>query len=213
MVGFTRVQEQGQPLLRQLRDATHFRVLRAREGLAESRRDGSLSQLPAANTRVLAVTLVAAAVVTIAVMMPRWQAGADQRARAAAGAVTLPGATAGNDTLVGMDGDDLVRAGGGADMVLGGAGADNIHGGTGNDTIAGGSGNDTLYADAGRDVLFGGAGNDQLHASALDQGDRLVCGPGNDVAHVSRINGVVADATIGCERIVITDYTVRHRSR
>ena len=61
---------------------------------------------------------------------------------------------AGNDTLVGGTGDDVLEAG------------ENYNGpDNGNDTLDGNGGNDVLYADPGADQLHGGPGNDLLVSS------------------------------------------------
>ena len=64
---------------------------------------------------------------------------------------------AGNDTLVGGAGDDVLEAG------------ENYNGpDNGNDTLIGNGGNDVLYADPGADNLNGGPGNDLLVSSVAD---------------------------------------------
>jgi len=49
---------------------------------------------------------------------------------------------------------------GGADYAYGGAGDDTVDGGDGNDLIAGNAGDDRLYGKDGNDVLIGGTGAD-----------------------------------------------------
>lgn len=71
-----------------------------------------------------------------------------------------PGATNGNDTLVGMAGPDFLR------------------GFAGNDFIAGWGGGDLIYGDGGKDLLVGGGGNNLLDGGSGD--DFLVGGPGRD---------------------------------
>jgi Ca2+-binding RTX toxin-like protein len=86
----------------------------------------------------------------------------------------LPGATNGNDFLVGTDdndtlsglgGDDTLYGQGGNDVLDGGVGNDNLYGGTGNDTLSGGAGYDNLQGDVGNDTyLFGtGSGQDYVY--------------------------------------------------
>ncbi|MGZ0166586.1 MAG: hypothetical protein ACKVII_21895, partial [Planctomycetales bacterium] len=86
------------------------------------------------------------------------------------GPVTIIG-SAGNDSLTGGSGDDLIFAGAGSDDVSGGAGndlifagigADVVSGGEGDDLISGGKGNDTLSGDGGDDAIFGGVGKDLI---------------------------------------------------
>ncbi len=129
-------------------------------------------------------------------------------ARLASSAVNLQG-NAGNDTLWGGSGadviygganNDVLYGGGGNDIVQGDAGNDVMYGGTGDDSILGVSGNDTGYGEDGNDYMvagsegvafYGGAGNDTLSggyaASTLDGGD------GNDLitgyAGADRIDG------------------------
>jgi hypothetical protein len=51
----------------------------------------------------------------------------------------------------------------------------------------GGFGPDSMWAGSGADRQFGGPGDDVLHALADDdQVDALDCGPGNDVAWLSK---------------------------
>ena len=79
---------------------------------------------------------------------------------------------AGNNTLFGTDGDDLIYGyagndklygGDGNDIIYGGDGNDELHGGNGNDILYGGNGNDKLYGGAGDDILIGGKGNNTLY--------------------------------------------------
>lgn len=64
---------------------------------------------------------------------------------------------AGNNILVGTDGDDTLN---------GHAGNDDLTGGAGNDTLLGGDGSDSLNLDAGNDILDGGTGVDWVRASS-----------------------------------------------
>jgi uncharacterized delta-60 repeat protein len=61
-------------------------------------------------------------------------------------------------------GNDSILGGGGADVLLGNAGNDTIFGGGGADTLRGDDGNDYLNGGAGADRVFGDAGNDQIFA-------------------------------------------------
>ncbi|WP_323782267.1 calcium-binding protein [Leisingera sp.] len=76
---------------------------------------------------------------------------------------------AGNDSLSGLSGGDLLLGEGGSDRLLGGAGRD---------TLNGGDGDDALLGDSGRDQLIGGNGNDLLNGGR--HGDRLLGEGGND---------------------------------
>jgi hypothetical protein len=70
--------------------------------------------------------------------------------------------TAGDDSITGTRGRDVIVALGGAESVRGGDGSDTIEGGGGNDWIDGGAGSDDLLGGAGDDTLDGGADNDGL---------------------------------------------------
>ncbi len=82
-------------------------------------------------------------------------------------------------TLIGGDGDDLLRGGRLASSLDGGAGNDRLVGGASNDQLDGGSGDDTLSGDAGRDDLVGGLGNDVIDGG--DGKDTLSGGSGDDL--------------------------------
>src|SRR6266850_2432278 len=70
--------------------------------------------------------------------------------------------TAGNDTIIGGDEDDLIQGLGGLDFLQGGRGDDAVLGGDGNDTIGGNDGNDWLRGGAGNDTVTGNAGQDEF---------------------------------------------------
>jgi Ca2+-binding RTX toxin-like protein len=97
---------------------------------------------------------------------------------------------AGNDTLQGADGDDVLEAGENYNS------PDN-----GNDNLLGGAGNDVLYADPGADNLDGGIGDDLLVSSVVVcQGHTLDGGAGIDTVSYGRSNApmrVQLDATGG----------------
>ena len=65
-------------------------------------------------------------------------------------------------TLVGLSGDDVIKAGTGDDILEGGAGNDTLDGAAGNDTLDGGAGVDKLIGGAGDDTLDGGDNEDAL---------------------------------------------------
>jgi len=65
--------------------------------------------------------------------------------------VFIPFGTAGSDSMVGSDYNNLL---------VGLAGDDTLSGGAGNDTMDGGDGNDSLIGGTGKDVMTGGAGDD-----------------------------------------------------
>ncbi len=109
---------------------------------------------------------------------------------------------AGDDSITGGGGDDLVYAGdgsdsvtggGGADLIYGGAGADTLTGGTGNDTLYGGDGDDSLSGEAGDDALFGGEGSDQIDGGTGN--DTIEGGAGNDSITGGSGNDTIAGGT------------------
>ncbi len=116
----------------------------------------------------------------------------------ASAGVTGGAATAGNDEILGLDGNDTLSGGAGDDVILGGTGADALSGEGGNDTLwgndgadilLGGEGDDSLYGaadqyngtDTSSNTLFGGTGNDTLIGSRGD--DTLYGEDGNDSLH------------------------------
>ena len=103
----------------------------------------------------------------------------------------------GNDTVVGGEGDNLLKLGAGNDTAVTSYGNDTASGGAGNDTMDlgngnnvgyGGAGNDVIttglygqlfaYGGAGRDFLLGGSQNDQFYGE--EGRDRLYGGAGSD---------------------------------
>lgn len=87
---------------------------------------------------------------------------------------------AGDDTIEGGSGQDVIFGQGGDDSLLGGQGDDDIDGGEGDDTLEGGQGQDELIGGAGADFLSGGTGDDTLDGGAGE--DVLQLGPDNDRA-------------------------------
>ena len=71
---------------------------------------------------------------------------------------TINGST-GDNRLFGENGDDIISASSGHDVIYGGAGLDKISGSTGNNLMFGEAGNDTI---SGAGVLVGGLDNDTL---------------------------------------------------
>ncbi|WP_374394641.1 Hint domain-containing protein [Tabrizicola sp.] len=105
-----------------------------------------------------------------------------------------------NDTVSGNDGDDLVRGDAGNDLLYGGAGNDTLYGDAGNDRVFGDAGNDLAYGgdnndtvdgDAGNDTLYGDAGDDALYGGA--DNDRLYGGADNDTL----VGGAGSDLVFG----------------
>jgi Ca2+-binding RTX toxin-like protein len=93
-----------------------------------------------------------------------------------AGAHVRINGNAGNDELVGGNGDDVLEAG------------ENYNGpDNGNDVLIGNGGSDVLYADPGADKLQGGPGNDLLVNSVVTcQGHTFDGGPGEDTVSYAR---------------------------
>lgn len=98
---------------------------------------------------------------------------------------------AGDDTIEGGSGQDLIFGQGGDDVLDGGDGDDSVEGGEGNDALEGGQGQDTLEGGDGRDTLSGGQGDDRLFGGAgedfivLDSdNDRAEGGAGSDLFSV-----------------------------
>lgn len=95
--------------------------------------------------------------------------------------------TAGNDVLIGKNGNNLIQGFGGDDIIIGGKGSDCLIGGDGNDIIIGGRGNDNMQGDNGDDILIGGQGN-----NAIDGG------PGFDIC----VGGKGQNIITNCETIL-----------
>jgi Ca2+-binding RTX toxin-like protein len=88
--------------------------------------------------------------------------------------------TIANETLYGMNGNDVITGNGGTQ--------DNLYGGDGDDTLTTSEGNDTLYGENGNDILTSGAGNDYLDGgdgndtlTSLEGNNNLIGGNGNDI--------------------------------
>ena len=86
--------------------------------------------------------------------------------------------TAGDETLVGTPGNDLIVCGGGRDRVEARGGSDVVRCGSGENLIDGAAGDDRVFGGSGRDVIAGGPGDDELFGGSGY--DRLVGGPGDD---------------------------------
>lgn len=85
----------------------------------------------------------------------------------------------GNDVIKGRAGDDTICGGDGTDSIRGGAGADHIYGNSGDDDLSGNGGNDELRGGSGNDSMSGGYGNDLLSGGA--GADAMWGSPGRDV--------------------------------
>ena len=85
---------------------------------------------------------------------------------------------AGDDLILGRDGDDRLEGWGGNDPIFGGRGNDIIDGGSDRDLIQGGLGDDLLFGSAGNDYVRGDGGKDILIGG--DDRDYLGGGDGDD---------------------------------
>lgn len=90
-------------------------------------------------------------------------------------------------TIVGTEGDDVLKGTSGGDVIMGLAGNDTILGGNEADVICGGAGDDRIEGGTGADVLLGGFGNDWLLGGNGD--DELIGGPGVDRLEQGRGGG------------------------
>jgi Ca2+-binding RTX toxin-like protein len=91
-------------------------------------------------------------------------------------------------TIVGTDGDDVIRGTPGRDVIWGGDGDDTIYGNLGNDLICGGPGSDLIHGGRGNDVADGGAGNGDRVMG--DLGDDKVLGGAGDYDEVAGDLGI-----------------------
>ena len=122
---------------------------------------------------------------------------------------------AGDDTIGGYIGDDVLEGMAGQDTLHGDLGHDRLDGGLGDDTLYGDEGEDLCFGGAGDDLLFGGEGADTLGGATGNDwlyggtdADVLTGGLGRDTFHLGdprqpgRPAPVIAPDTI-------TDFTVR----
>jgi serralysin len=91
-------------------------------------------------------------------------------------------AGAGNDSIDGGGGDDVLFGEAGSDVLTGGGGNDMLHGGAGADVLIGGGGNDILEGHGGADIFVFGAGDGIDRINNFDLLDDLI-----------RFDAVVAD--------------------
>ncbi|AJA08080.1 heme peroxidase [Sphingopyxis fribergensis] len=122
---------------------------------------------------------------------------------------TLTG-TAGNDTLKGGSGEDVIGGLGGDDALTGGSGDDTLAGGEGDDALGGGSGDDLLAGGDGDDVLGGGSGDDRLDGG--DGDDVMTGGSGDDVFVFGEGDDRVTDFQLGEDSIDLSGLGVTAQS-
>lgn len=122
---------------------------------------------------------------------------------------------AGNDTINGDDGNDVIYGGAGNDLIEGGEGLDVIFGGAGNDILSGGFKKDTVNGGAGDDIFRvwgntwlentnGDSGNDTLDFSGHTMNTgftlNLETRAGAFVGNVDGVNGQMTVASM--ERVI-----------
>ncbi|MGI0082447.1 MAG: HYR domain-containing protein, partial [Nitrosopumilaceae archaeon] len=83
-------------------------------------------------------------------------------------------ALAGNDIIMGGQGDDCIICGDVDDILFGDDGIDTIYAGNGNDIIKGGIGDDTLYGNLGLDVIDGGYDHDTCYVGEDPSNDAVI---------------------------------------
>ena len=106
----------------------------------------------------------------------------------------------GRNAVWGVNGNDTILGGADRDVISGGSGRDVIFGGAGDDVIEGGEDGDVIVGGFGRDRLLGGGGNDTIRAG--EGRDTLTGGTGADVFVFVRAEEIGA----GVSRDVITDF-------
>jgi Ca2+-binding RTX toxin-like protein len=107
---------------------------------------------------------------------------------------------AGDDTVTGSDGPDLILGGDGNDVLSGGGGDDRVVGDRGSDALNGGAGDDTLVWNNGdgSDVINGDAGRDDVEVNgAPTAGDLFTVQPNGARIKFDRTNLVPFSLDIG----------------
>jgi autotransporter-associated beta strand protein len=90
---------------------------------------------------------------------------------------------AGQNLLIGWDGNDLIHGGVARDALFGVEGNDTIHGEGGIDYIVGGNGQDTIDGGDDPDEIYGEGGGDVIYGGVGFHTDILVGGNGDDYLH------------------------------
>ncbi len=105
------------------------------------------------------------------------------------------------DNVTGGAGNDTLRGDAGTNILIGGAGNDTITGRQGGDTLHGDAGNDTFVYrfDDGADAIDGGADTDVLSIVAFDGADETI----SVVWDGTRITGVGGGSLTGIETITL----------
>jgi D-alanyl-D-alanine carboxypeptidase len=110
-------------------------------------------------------------------------------------------AAAADNQLIGLGGNDVLKAGRGDDRLQGGTGDDALWGRAGDDVLSGGLGNDVLYGGTGNDRLTGGAGRDVMHGGA--GADQFIFTAATDSA-TGWQRDVIRDFRSGLDKIDLT---------
>jgi len=97
------------------------------------------------------------------------------------------------------------------DIIDAGPGNDSVLGLIGDDTIDGGDGNDTLNGDNGRDTINGGAGDDTI--SGGNSLDILNGGDGDDFVRGGKADDTLDGAASYSTRVSATSAPIQHRER
>lgn len=103
----------------------------------------------------------------------------------------------GIDTIYGGDDDDVIRGKTENDYLFGGAGDDSIAGGAEDDVIDGGDGSDLICGDDDQDDMDGGGGNDILWGGAGT--DDIGAGGGQSSAPGDTCDSGTTESISGCE--------------
>lgn len=130
----------------------------------------------------------------------------DYRARRQALDVTLAGPHPGGGETGEQDrlqGVEVILGGRGDDRMIGSPAADRLQGNGGADRLRGGGGDDELIGGLGADDLRGGRGDDRLGTGLgrADATDRVLCGPGRDVAGEFDVDDFFGDSWIGPDAV------------
>ena len=108
-------------------------------------------------------------------------------------------------TIVGTDGNDVIRGTPERDVIWGGKGDDTILGSLGNDLICGGPGADLIHGGRGNDEVDGGAGGGDRVIGDLGD-DKVMGGPGNGDEVAGDLGIDIVNGGPGNEDLVHGDY-------